>query len=159
MASTATPSSALNTPPSPSQGQAPALKPSAPPVNILPSQLARTYSYVHPVILLALCFLRFEALVADPVQELLRDLPWLAILQVFYVMLCLPPAGTTTDTNSSDEDKKKAPRSTSGPAVTSRPGKPGHRRKQHSGKSDRAGLWAKLMVWRDVRWLKAQWPS
>lgn len=152
MISTAASPSAAN-PPSPNQGQAPAEKPSAPPVNILPSQLARTYSFVHPILLLALCFLRFEALVADPVKELLQDLPWLTLLQISYALLCLPPAGSTpsTDSTPSDDDKKKAPRSPSGPAVSLRPGKPGYRRKQHTGKSDWAGLWAKLMVWREVQ--------
>lgn len=146
MASPASSPSAVNMSTSTDQAQAPAEKPSAPPVNILPSQLARTYSYVHPTLLLGLCIFRFEALVADPVQELLKDLPWLAVLQIAYVILCLPPAGTTADTSSSNEDKKKAFRSPSGPSVTLRPGKPGYRRK-HSGKSDWAGLWAKLMVW------------
>ncbi|KAJ5688547.1 Glycosylphosphatidylinositol anchor biosynthesis protein 11, partial [Penicillium macrosclerotiorum] len=130
-----------------SPSQAPAEKPSAPPVNILPSQVARTYSYAHPLLLLGLCALRFEALVADPVRELLADLPWLAGLQLFYVLLCLPPAGSTlsTEGGSTDEDKKKAPRSPPGPAVTLRPGKPGYRRKQTSGKSDWADMRAKLM--------------
>lgn len=148
MASATSASSPMNSPGSPSQ--APVEKPSAPPVNILPSQLARTYSYVHPVLLLALVAARFEALVANPVQELLKDLPWLALLQISYVMLSLPPAGSTlTDTSSSEgEDKKKtASRSPSGPAVTLRPGKPGYRRKQNSGRHDWAGLRAKLMVW------------
>lgn len=142
-------------PPSPNQGEAPAEKPSAPPVNILPSQLARTYSCVHPILLLALCFLRFEGLVADPVKELLRDLPWLALLQIFYAMLCLPPAGSTpsADSTSSDDEKKKAPRSPTGPSVSLRPGKPGYRRKQHSGKSDWPGLWAKLMVWTETQFI------
>lgn len=91
---------------------------------------------------------RFEALVADPVKELLKDLPWLTLLQFFYVMLCLPPAGTMpTDTSPSDEDKKKATRSSAAVSVTLKSGKPGYRRKQHSGKSKLTGLLAKLMVW------------
>lgn len=158
MASPATSSAVNISTSSPGHGQAPAEKPSASPVNILPSRLAQTYSFVHPILLVALCILRFEALVADPVQELLKDLPWLAVLQIFYVMVCLPPAGTTTDTSSSVEDKKKAPRSPSGPSVTLRPGKPGYRRK-HSGKSDWAGLWAKLMVWRIAQWSKDDGPA
>jgi phosphatidylinositol glycan class F len=145
MASANSPS-AMN-PPS-SSSQAPAEKPSAPPVNILPSQLAQGYSYVHPVLLLALCAFRFDALVADPVQELLRDLPWLALLQMFYVMLCLPPARSQASEAGSDSEEKKktAPRSPPSPAVTLRPGKPGYRRKQQTGKHDWAGVWAKLMV-------------
>lgn len=157
MASPSGSTSAVNMSTSTSQSQPSVEKPSAPPVNILPSQLAQTYSYVHPILLLGLCILRFKALVANPIQELLWDLPWLALLQISYVLICLPPAGTTTDTSSSFEEKKKSPRSTSSPSVTLRPGKPGYRRK-HSGKSDWAGLWAKLMVWRTAEWFKAQWP-
>ncbi|CEJ53944.1 hypothetical protein PMG11_00275 [Penicillium brasilianum] len=144
MASPTSPSS-VNTPGSPSQ--APAEKPSAPPVNILPSQLAQTYSYAHPVILLGLGAWRFEALVANPMRELLADLPWLAALQISYVMLCLPPAGTAAVEAgaAADEEKKKAPRSPSGPSVTFRPGKPGYRRKHSSGKSSWTCIWAKLM--------------
>lgn len=132
---------------SPTLPQAPVEKPSAPPINILPSQLARIYSFVHPALLLTLGASRFEAVVANPVQELLKDLPWLALLQLFYVILCVPPAGSTEAASIENEDKKKAaPRSPSGPTGTLRPGKPGYRRKHSSGKSVWAGIWAKLMV-------------
>jgi len=147
MASATLPS-AMNVPGSASQ--APIEKPSAPPIKILPSHLAQGYSYVHPVLLLALCAARFQSLVADPVHELFRDLPWLALLQISYVMLCLPPAGSTqaTETGSDGEEKKKAAsRSPSSPAMTLRPGKPGYRRKQQTGKHGWAGVGAKLMVW------------
>ncbi|CAI7675959.1 unnamed protein product [Penicillium manginii] len=123
--------------------QPPFEKPSAPPINILPSQLARIYSLVHPTLLLALAASRFEAVVANPTRELLNNLPWLALLQLFYVVLCVPPAGSLETTSSGDnEEKKKAsPRSPTAP----RPGKSGHRRKQASGKNVWAGLWARLM--------------
>lgn len=129
--------------------QAPAEKPSPPPVNVLPSQLAQAYSYAHPAVLLGLCAYRFEALVADPVRELLTDLPWLAALQISYVVLCLPPAGTTSTEAGSgaDEEKKKASRTPSGPSTTLRSGKPGYRRKHSSGKNSWASVWSKLMVW------------
>ena len=129
--------------------QAPAEKPSPPPVNVLPSQLAQAYSYAHPAVLLGLCACRFEALVADPVRELLTDLPWLAALQISYVVLCLPPAGTTSTEAGSgaDEDKKKASRTPSGPSTALRSGKPGYRRKHSSGKNSWASVWSKLMVW------------
>ncbi|KAJ5573368.1 Glycosylphosphatidylinositol anchor biosynthesis protein 11 [Penicillium hispanicum] len=145
MASTSPSSATMNAPSSPTQ--APAEKPSAPPINVLPSQLAQAYSYVHPALLLVLCTVRFQALVADPVRELLTDLPWLALLQIFYVMLCLPSAGSTEGTSSADgEEKKRTPsRSPPTPAVTLRPGKPGYRRKQPAGKHHWAGIWAKLM--------------
>ncbi|KAJ6000365.1 hypothetical protein N7481_000774 [Penicillium waksmanii] len=105
--------------------------------------MARIYSFVHPALLLVLAASRFEAVVTNPVQELLNDLPWLALLQLFYVILCVPPAGSLETASSGDnEEKKKAsPRSPSAP----RPGKSGHRRKQASGKNVWAGLWARLM--------------
>ncbi|KAJ5911935.1 Glycosylphosphatidylinositol anchor biosynthesis protein 11 [Penicillium subrubescens] len=141
MASVTSPSS-VNTQGSPTQ--APAEKPSPPPIDILPSQLAQAYSYVHPAVLLGLYAYRFEALVADPVRELLADLPWLAALQISFVMLCLPPAGSTSTEAGAgaEEEKKKAPKSPSGPL---RHGKPGYRRKHSSGKSSWACFFAKLM--------------
>ena len=149
MASSHSPTSTLNSQISP--GQAPVKKPSAPPVRILSSQLSRTYSYVHPALLLGLCAARFDALVADPVQELFTDLPWLSLLQIFYVVLCLPPAGSTSAYESSPtNDAKATSRSSSGPATALRPGKPGHRRRQHGGKNLWSGVWAKLMVSTDV---------
>ncbi|GIC84400.1 PIG-F family protein [Aspergillus udagawae] len=97
-----------------------AMKPSAPPVNILPTQLARTYSFVHPAALLAILAVRFEALVADPVAEMLNTLPFLALLQVTYVMVCLPPAGSVLssspvspvgegDEKEKEKEKRKLP--------------------------------------------------
>lgn len=129
--------------------QAPAEKPSPPPVNILPSQLAQAYSYAHPAVLLGLLAYRFEALVADPVRELLTDLPWLAALQISHVVLCLPPAGTASIEvgSGADEEKKKALRTPSGHSTTPRSGKPGYRRKHSSGKNPWASVWSKLMVW------------
>ncbi|EAW11738.1 PIG-F family protein [Aspergillus clavatus NRRL 1] len=112
-----------STPPSPirttntAASQSPSLKPSAPPVNILPTQLARTYSILHPVLLLGILAFRFNTLVADPVTELLNTLPFLAALQLSYVMICLPPAGSvlsskTSDvaTSPTDGEEKKKPR-------------------------------------------------
>ncbi|KAJ5179106.1 hypothetical protein N7492_002316 [Penicillium capsulatum] len=138
-----------NPPASPTQPAAE--KPSVPAVSILSSQLARTYSYVHPALLLSLCALRFDNLVENPVRELLSDLPWLTALQLSYVVICIPPAGTTvyTEATSSvtegDDKKKAASRSPSSPAVTLRPGKPGLRRKPSAGKHGWAAVWAKLM--------------
>ena len=158
MASPNSPS--VNPPASPIQ--APAEKPPAPPINFLSSQLAHTYSYVHPALLLSLCALRFDKLVANPAQELLTDLPWLTALQISYVLLCIPPAGSTVSTEAispsteSDDKKKATPRSPSSPAVTLRPGKPGYRRKHHTGKHGWAGVWAKLMVWEDCGHLDIQ---
>ena len=141
--------------------QAPAAKPAAPPVSILPSQIAQAYSLAHPAVLLVVLVVRFRALVKDPVAELLNDLPFLALLQVGYVMVCLPPAGSVVapppsssssagasagaSEASSDGDEKKRPSSGAGTGTVVRPGRVGYRRKHHA-KSDSAGLAAKLVV-------------
>lgn len=74
---------------------------------------------------------RFRSLVADPVGELLNNLPFLAVLQVGYVMVCLPPAGAL---DGSPGDKSAS--------TGVKPGRIG-KRKQH-GKGDSVS--AKVVV-------------
>jgi phosphatidylinositol glycan class F len=141
--------------------QGPATQPSAPPVSIVPSQLAKAYSFVHPVLLLALLATRFQALVADPVTELLNSLAPLVLLQLIYAIICLPPAGTikhhASETVSpggsveSDEKKKPAASASSGSAPATgtvlRTGKVGYRRRTPASKgSIVTGAWARLIV-------------
>lgn len=128
--------------PGPSPPQVPVEKPSAPPVNILPSPIARVYSIVHPVLLLALGATRFEALVANPTKELLFTLPWLTLIQLFYVIICLPPAGSTETSSPTSADSKSSPRSP-GPSGASRHGKHG-KRKQHV--NSWTCIWSRLLV-------------
>ena len=66
------------------------------PVEPLPTDLARIFTNVHPVLLLSAYYLRFPALVADPTVTLLQSLPILAALQIAYATLCLPPTGSGT---------------------------------------------------------------
>ncbi|RAQ55063.1 GPI-anchor biosynthesis protein (Pig-F) [Aspergillus flavus] len=136
-----------STPPSPSLAQGPAAPKSAPPIHILPNNISKTYALIHPVLLLALLALRFNALVADPVAELLSKLPFLALLQVAFVMTCLPPAGSAKD----DDDKSTSANSSSSSSnagstsgVILKPGKIGLRRK-NTPKSESACLSAKLI--------------
>ena len=139
-------SSALGAPSS--TPQVPIEKPSAPPVNILPSLIARIYSTAHPALLLALGATRFEALVAHPTKELLSTLPWLTLIQLFYVIVCLPPAGSAPPTETSASapaDGKSSPRS-SGPSGAARHGKHG-KRKQHA--NSWACIWSRSLV-RDI---------
>ncbi|KAG9201285.1 Glycosylphosphatidylinositol (GPI) anchor assembly protein [Epicoccum nigrum] len=65
--------------------------PPASPIEPLPTDLARSYTHVHPLLLLSLFAWRFDALVADPAPVLLSSLLPVAALQVAYVALCLPP--------------------------------------------------------------------
>jgi len=76
------------------------------PVELLPTDLARIFTNVHPVLLLSAYYLRFPALVADPVTTLLQSLPILAVLQIAYATCCLPPTGSGT---SSKPIKKAKP--------------------------------------------------
>lgn len=125
--------------------QAPVEKPSAPPVNILPSPTARIYSIAHPALLLGLVATRFEALVANPTKELLSTLPWLTLLQIFYVIVCLPPAGSTpwTETSAPASGDGKSSLRSSGPGGVVRHGKHG-KRKQHS--NSWACIWSRSLV-------------
>jgi hypothetical protein len=66
------------------------------PVELLPTDLARIISHAHPVLLLSAYYLRFPALVADPVSTLLNSLLPLAVIQIAYAVICLPAVGSTS---------------------------------------------------------------
>lgn len=128
-------------------------KPAAPPVNILPTQLATTYSYIHPAALLSAFAARFPALVNDPVSEMAQQLPFLALAHVAYVMICLPAAGTdsatttaaatptspSTPTAAATSSASSATTTTTGSTtngnVILRPGRVGRRRTKDSSSS------------------------
>lgn len=110
-------------------------KPSAPPVSILSSPIARIYSIAHPALLLALGATHFEVLVADPTAGLLSSLPWLTLLQISYVVICLP-AGSV-------ENAPAETKSNRSPGPTSRHGKHG-KRKHHT--NSWTCIWSRLLV-------------
>lgn len=64
------------------------------PIELLPTDLARIISQVHPALLLSAYYLRFPAFVADPVPTLLNSLLPLAVIQIAYAVLCLPAIGS-----------------------------------------------------------------
>lgn len=64
------------------------------PIDLLPTDLSRTLAHAHPVLLLAAYYLRFPALVTDPIHTLQHSLLPLAIIQITYVFCCLPHAGS-----------------------------------------------------------------
>lgn len=66
------------------------------PIELLPTDLARLYTHVHPALLLSAYYLRFPALVSDPVSTLLNSLIPLAVIQMSYVIICLPVTGSST---------------------------------------------------------------
>ncbi|CZR53100.1 related to GPI-anchor biosynthesis protein PIG-F [Phialocephala subalpina] len=67
-------------------------KPSLP-IDLLPTNLARLVSQAHPALLLAAYYIRFPALVADPVSTLLQSLLPVAVIQIAYAVTCLPAVG------------------------------------------------------------------
>jgi hypothetical protein len=101
------------------------IQPKSTPIEILNNDAARLYTHLHPVLLLAVFLVRFNALVADPVATLFTSLIPLSILQLCYVVTCLPTA------------------SGSGSQPPPKPAKAGQRRKTSQ---PRQGLSAKIVV-------------
>lgn len=65
------------------------------PIELLPTDLARIFTHIHPALLLSAYYVRFPALVADPTATLLNSLAPLAVIQIIYAVICLPPTGTS----------------------------------------------------------------
>ncbi|KAF2825748.1 hypothetical protein CC86DRAFT_324342 [Ophiobolus disseminans] len=83
-------------------------KPStAAPIEPLKNDAARLYTHIHPVIVLSMYAYKFNAIVADPVPALLAILAPLAVLQVAYVAVCLPPTGETPKVRKIKPGEKK----------------------------------------------------
>lgn len=77
--------------------------PTATPIEPLKNDTARIYTHIHPIIVLSLYAYKFQAIVTDPVPALLSTLVPLAVMQVLFVALCLPPTG-----GAAQGEKKKA---------------------------------------------------
>ncbi|KAH7067434.1 glycosylphosphatidylinositol anchor biosynthesis protein 11 [Paraphoma chrysanthemicola] len=87
-----------------------ALKPkptTAAPISPLPNDIARTYTHIHPLIILSLYAYKFPSIVADPVPALTSILAPLAVLQIAFVALCLPPTGETPKVRKVKPGEKK----------------------------------------------------
>lgn len=80
---------------------------SAAPIQPLRNETARLYTHLHPVLVLSIYALKFPALVADPVPTLLSTLLPLAVLQIAYVAVCLPPTGGTPMLRKQKPGEKK----------------------------------------------------
>lgn len=76
----------------------------ATPIEPLNTDIARIYTHVHPILVLSLYAYKFNDLVADPASVLLGTLLPLAVLQIGYVAVCLPP---TSGTSSAAQIKKQ----------------------------------------------------
>jgi hypothetical protein len=62
---------------------------------------------MHPFAILSMYAYRFNAIVADPVPALVGILGPLAVLQIAYVAVCLPPTGETPKVKKSKPGEKK----------------------------------------------------
>lgn len=83
--------------------QQPATKAAVPAIPLVNSPAALPASVAHQLLLAGLFYWRFDALVADPVSTLQTGLPVVAAIQAVYLILSLPPAG------SSGSSKKPRP--------------------------------------------------
>lgn len=79
------------------------------PISVLPTNIARLYTNIHPILILALYYFCFDSLVADPVSTLKKAIAPLAHLQITYCVVCLPPSsgGSTPAPRSSKTPQKK----------------------------------------------------
>lgn len=73
------------------------LIPISQPISVLPTDIARLYTHLHPIVILTVYYFCFPYLVADPVSVLSKALAPLAHLQITYCVVCLPQSsGSST---------------------------------------------------------------
>lgn len=77
------------------------------PIEPLNNDAARVFTHIHPVLVLSLFAYSFNSLVADPVSTLLNTLAPLALLQILFVAVCLPPTGGTPTIKKQKPGEKK----------------------------------------------------
>jgi hypothetical protein len=95
--------------------------PALQPVALLDTPLAGLLATLRPVALLGLLFIGFRWLVADPEYALQVSLPLVAAVQVAYVILCLPIAGSPAARKQRPGEKRRADATGPNPAVVSNP--------------------------------------
>jgi hypothetical protein len=77
-------------------------------VKILDNEVAKLYTHLHPFLVLSTYILRFQSTVEDPIRSLYTLLLPLSFLQVAYVVVCLPPSGTTQTASNQKSGTSKA---------------------------------------------------
>jgi phosphatidylinositol glycan class F len=83
-------------------------------ISLLPTDIARIFTHVHPALVLSAFYLRFPALVADPTAALLNSLVLLAVIQMAFAVVCLPATGSSSASKPSRKSKPGAKKTTSG---------------------------------------------
>ncbi len=70
------------------------LTPKTPTIPLLAGSTAQRYNHAHALVALAYYYLRFRALVANPLGTMIQDLAPIALTQCAFCAICLPSAGT-----------------------------------------------------------------
>ncbi|KAF2138814.1 uncharacterized protein K452DRAFT_361033 [Aplosporella prunicola CBS 121167] len=81
--------------------------PAARPIETLNTDIAHIYTHIHPLLVISVYALQFNAIVNDPVPALLGALVPLSALQIIYSIICLPAAGSAS-ASKSGKGKKTA---------------------------------------------------
>lgn len=93
------------------------VKASSEPIESFNTGLAQSISHLHPLFILVVYRYQFNALVQDPIRQLLNSLPLLSILQTIYVMACFTPAprnGSAALNRGSKSSQRNGHRNTKG---------------------------------------------
>jgi hypothetical protein len=80
-------------------------------INVLNTDTAQLYTHIHPFLVLSAYFFNFTSIVTDPVSSLSTFLIPLSILQVAYVILCLPATGSSPSVVPKGSGQKKSSKS------------------------------------------------
>ncbi|KAH6696888.1 glycosylphosphatidylinositol anchor biosynthesis protein [Plectosphaerella plurivora] len=96
-------------------------------IHLHTSPAAQIGQYLHPAALSGLIIFQFPALVEDPVRTLMNTLPLVAVIQIAYVLVCLPVAGS-----QAAKGVKKP--------------KPGEKKKAETGPNPYIGLFLSLLL-------------
>ncbi|KAI1502858.1 glycosylphosphatidylinositol anchor biosynthesis protein [Biscogniauxia marginata] len=91
------------------------------PVQTLSSSQAQVLRHIHPALLAVLFFIRFRALVADPVAEMWNALPAVWAIQAAFAIVCLPAVGSQTARPAKKPrpgEKKKPGSDSTGPNIS-----------------------------------------
>lgn len=76
------------------------LIPVSQPISVLPTDIARLYTHLHPIIILTVYYFSFPYLVKDPVSVLSKAIAPLAHLQITYCVVCLPQSSGSSSPHS-----------------------------------------------------------
>lgn len=80
------------------------LIPVSQPISVLPTDIARLYTHLHPIVILTVYYFCFPYLVNDPVPVLSKAIAPLAHLQITYCVVCLPQSsGSSTPPSTSSK--------------------------------------------------------